>query len=86
MSYHDQSCHLSDILSRRTILYWIATLLLAIECTVGGVMAVLRYPSYANNIVHLGYPVYFMIILGVWYLLAGMALLAPRLPRLKEWA
>jgi len=35
---------------------------------------------------HLGYPAYFMTILGVWYLLAGVALLAPRFPRLKEWA
>jgi DoxX-like family len=35
---------------------------------------------------HLGYPGYFMSILGVWYVLAGLALLAPRLPLLKEWA
>jgi hypothetical protein len=27
-----------------------------------------------------------MTILGVWYVLAGFALLAPRFPRLKEWA
>jgi hypothetical protein len=25
-------------------------------------------------------------ILGVWYVLAGVALLAPRFPRLEEWA
>jgi hypothetical protein len=35
---------------------------------------------------HLGYPPYFTGILGAWYVLAGFALLAPRLPRLKEWA
>jgi len=70
----------------RTSLYWIATLLLGTECVVGGVMAVLRFPYYANNIVHLGYPVYLMTILGAWYLLAGLALLVPRLPLLKEWA
>jgi hypothetical protein len=35
---------------------------------------------------HLGYPAYFMTILGVWYVLAGVALLAPRFPRVKEWA
>jgi hypothetical protein len=34
----------------------------------------------------LGYPAYFMTILGVWYVLVGPALLAPRFPRLKEWA
>jgi hypothetical protein len=34
----------------------------------------------------LGYPVYFLTILGVWKVLSAPALLAPRLPRLKEWA
>jgi hypothetical protein len=27
-----------------------------------------------------------MAIIGVWYMLAGLALLVPRFPRLKEWA
>jgi hypothetical protein len=27
-----------------------------------------------------------MTILGIWYILAGFALLAPRFPLLKEWA
>ena len=27
-----------------------------------------------------------MTVLGIWYVLAGVALLAPRLPLLKEWA
>ncbi len=35
---------------------------------------------------HLGYPLYFMTILGVCYVSAGAVLLAPRVPRLKEWA
>ena len=35
---------------------------------------------------HLGYPAYFMTIIDVWYMLAGVSLLAPRFPRLKEWA
>jgi hypothetical protein len=34
----------------------------------------------------LGYPAYFLTILGVWKVLSAPALLAPRLPRLKEWA
>ena len=35
---------------------------------------------------HLGYPDYFMTILGPSYVLAGLTLLAPGVPRLKEWA
>src|SRR5436190_23957166 len=33
-----------------------------------------------------GLPDYVMTIIGVWYLLGGVALLMPRFPRLKEWA
>jgi uncharacterized membrane protein YphA (DoxX/SURF4 family) len=49
-------------------------------------MGALEQPPFIGVIRHLGYPDYFMTILGIWYILAGVALLAPRLPRLKEWA
>lgn len=34
----------------------------------------------------LGYPVYLLTILGVWKILGVVALLAPKLPLIKEWA
>jgi hypothetical protein len=34
----------------------------------------------------LGYPAYFVTILGMWKVLGALAILAPRFPRLKEWA
>src|SRR5262245_36442825 len=78
---------LSTVVGRgQTIAYWLATVVLAIECVVGGVMGGLRMQPFLGIIGHLGYPSYFMSILGVWYVLAGLALLAPRLPRFKEWA
>jgi hypothetical protein len=40
----------------------------------------------AQGFVRLGYPVYFMVLLGVWKLVGGVVLLVPRLPRVKEWA
>ena len=49
-------------------------------------MGGLRRPPFIGIMEHLGYPAYVMTILGVWYVLAGVALLAPRFPRLKEWA
>jgi uncharacterized membrane protein YphA (DoxX/SURF4 family) len=69
-----------------TIAYWVATGLLALECGVGGVMGALQLPPFVGVMEHLGYPAYFVTIIGVWYILAGVAVLAPRLPRLKEWA
>ncbi len=43
-------------------------------------------PPVRGVIDRLGYPTYFLVILGVWKPLGAVALLAPRLPRLKEWA
>ena len=79
--------HLASAAPRsRTMAYWAPTLVLATECMVGGVMGALRLPPFIGIIEHLGYPPYLMTILGIWYILAGVALLAPRFPRLKEWA
>jgi uncharacterized membrane protein YphA (DoxX/SURF4 family) len=68
------------------IAYWTTTAMLALECFVGGVMGAFRLEPFRGVVTHLGYPLYFMTILGVCYVSAGVVLLAPRLPRLKEWA
>ena len=43
-------------------------------------MGALQLPPFLDTATHLGYPAYFMSILGVWYVAAGLILLAPRLP------
>src|SRR6185295_6423727 len=43
-------------------------------------------PPGVYGITHLGYPVYFLTILGVWKILGVVALLIPKLALLKEWA
>jgi uncharacterized membrane protein YphA (DoxX/SURF4 family) len=70
----------------RVAAYWISTAILGAECLGGGVMGAFRLPPFIHTATHLGYPAYFMTILGVWYVSAGIVVLAPRLPRLKEWA
>ena len=70
----------------RRAAYWFTTLVLATECLVGGAMGVLQLSPFLDTATHLGYPAYFMSILGVWYVAAGLLLLVPRLARLKEWA
>ena len=49
-------------------------------------MDILRLPPFFGILKHLGYPGYFSVILGVWKVLGSVAVLAPRFPRLKEWA
>lgn len=70
----------------RTIGYWLATGLVAFALGTGGVADVMRVPPVVEGMTHLGYPVYFCVILGVWKVLGAGALLAPGMPRLKEWA
>ncbi len=36
--------------------------------------------------IHLGYPSYFLVLLGTWKVLGAVALLVPGRPLLKEWA
>src|SRR5438093_9728432 len=71
---------------RLSIIYCTATILLVLECEIGGIMGGLRLQPFLGTIQHLGYPTYFMTIHTIWYILGGLALLVPRFPRLKEWA
>ena len=70
----------------RATFYWLATALLLSELVLGGIWDVLRVPRVRELIERLGYPTYFLVILGVWKLLGAVALVIPRFPRLKEWA
>ena len=70
----------------RSAIYWITTALLAAELVLGGIWDVLRVPQVHVIIDRLGYPSYFLVILGIWKLLGAVAVIVPRFPRLKEWA
>jgi uncharacterized membrane protein YphA (DoxX/SURF4 family) len=70
----------------RLIAYWVTTGLTAFAFLSGGVADVLRPSFVMEGMTHLGYPAYFVLILGVWKVLGGVAVLVPRFPRLKEWA
>jgi uncharacterized membrane protein YphA (DoxX/SURF4 family) len=64
--------------------YWASTVIVAFLLLSGGVAQVTLLN--AEGFKQLGYPVHFMVLLGVWKLLGGVALLVPRFPRVKEWA
>ena len=66
--------------------YWLTTALVVSELALGGVWDVLRVPQVRGLFERLGYPLYFLVILGIWKLLGAVALAIPRFPRLKEWA
>ena len=73
-------------MNKRLVGYWIATALFCVAMTAGGTMNLLRVELQQEAMANLGYPMYLMTILGVAKILGVIALLAPRLPLLKEWA
>jgi uncharacterized membrane protein YphA (DoxX/SURF4 family) len=79
--------------TRNKIIYWIATIWLSTGMLSTGVFQLFKAkvegslsPPGVYGIVHLGFPVYFLTILGIWKILGVVALLIPKFPLLKEWA
>lgn len=70
----------------RNIGYWISTGLLGALFAFGGFADLSGNPQVLEGMSHLGYPAYFTTILGAWKLLGALAVVAPRLPLVKEWA
>src|SRR3979490_2263097 len=78
---------------RNKIIYWISTIWLALGMLATGTLQLFKAkaegavaPPGVYGITHLGYPVYFLTILGIWKILGVVALLIPKFPLLKEWA
>lgn len=68
------------------IIYWFATILLALGMFAGGLAQLFRAAPNVEGINHLGYPVYLLTILGIWKILGVIVLLIPGFKLLKEWA
>ena len=76
---------------RNKIIYWISTIWLALGMLATGILQLLKVeaegalaPPGVYGITHLGYPVYFLTILGIWKIMGVVALLIPKFPLLKE--
>jgi hypothetical protein len=74
---------------RNKIIYWIATIWLALGMLSTGIAQLLTAKSGqggADMITHLGYPVYLLTLLGIWKILGAVTVLIPKFVLLKEWA
>ena len=68
------------------IIYWISTVWLSLGMFSTGITQLLKLKEAAGVVLNLGYPEYFLDILGVWKILGVVAILTPNFPLLKEWA
>jgi hypothetical protein len=70
----------------RQIANWLFTIVVAFEMAAGALWDLLHIEYVRVVLTHLGYPLYLLYIIGVPRIPCALALLAPRFPRLKEWA
>lgn len=68
------------------VISWGATLLIAGLMLASAAMYLSGAPEVHETLTRLGYPAYFLIILGTAKLLGSLAILQSRVPTLREWA
>jgi uncharacterized membrane protein YphA (DoxX/SURF4 family) len=73
-------------MNARIIAYWTTTAFVAFALVSGALGELNQQWGTMETVTILGYPAYFLTIIGVWKLAGAAALLVPRFPRLKEWA
>ena len=75
------------MIKRNKMIYWVATGFLALGMSAQGFAQISHTNGYVDMVVaHLGYPSYFLNIIGVWKILGVIAILVPDFKLLKEWA
>src|SRR5215831_19456503 len=70
----------------KRVAYWVCTGLVAFLIGSGGLAYALQVPDVVQGAVALGFPVHFVVLLGIWKVLGSITILVPRFPLLKEWA
>jgi DoxX-like family len=70
----------------RIITYWTFTVLLVFELAAGSLWNLFQIEWVRLQLNHLGYPLYYTYITGLWQIGGAAVIIAPRFPRLKEWA
>jgi DoxX-like family len=71
---------------RKRVWYWIITILLSFCIFMGGLAQAMQAKEVIAGFKPLGYPTYFISLIGIWKVLGVIAILVPKFPLLKEWA
>jgi DoxX-like family len=66
--------------------YWAVTGFLCFGMLLGGSGQLYRASFNVEGIVHLGFPIYLLTIIGLWKIFAVVAILVPKYLLIKEWA
>ena len=71
---------------RNLIIYWVATGLLAVGMFSSGMAQIFHAKAMVDLITPLGYPLYFLYIIGTWKVLGAVTIVIPGFKLVKEWA
>lgn len=71
---------------RDKIIYWVATGWLSLGMVSTGIVQLIHMQEEVDLFTRLGYPIYFLTLLGIWKLLGVVAVIVPKFPVMKEWA
>jgi DoxX-like family len=71
---------------RKLVWYWIITAILSFCIFSGGLAQTVQAKGVVEGFKPLGYPTYFISLIGIWKILGIIAILIPKFPLLKEWA
>lgn len=70
----------------KRVAYWVCTGLVVFFIGSGGLAYAMKVPEVVQGVVALGFPVHFVVLLGVWKVLGSIAILVPGFRLIKEWA
>jgi len=70
----------------KKITYWVTTGIVSIVFLVTGIGNLIPFSHIAHDMARLGYPTYFLTILGTWKILGALTILFSKIPKTKEWA
>lgn len=73
-------------MKRDKILYWTTTGLISLAFLMSSFMYLSKNPELMKGFSQIGFPPVFVTILGLAKLLGALALLNPKMPKLREWA
>ncbi len=71
---------------RKLIWYWVITIVLSFCIFTGGFFQAMLFKGVIQGFKPLGYPTYFISLIGIWKMLGVIAILIPKFKLLKEWA
>jgi uncharacterized membrane protein YphA (DoxX/SURF4 family) len=71
---------------KNKIIYWVITGFLAFGMLAQGFSQLFHAQAFVDMFNHLGYPLYFLDIIGIWKILGAAVILLPGFRLVKEWA